>query len=58
MTEKPDETQPKVGYIPKPPNKADLDQVSRDQALITDEWADGGEAGAGVGSVPPGGAAR
>ena len=40
MTEKPDETQPKVGYIPKPPSKADIDQVSQDQALITDEWAD------------------
>ena len=27
-------------YIPKPPTKADLDQVSREQALITDEWAE------------------
>lgn len=24
--------------IPKPPSKEELDQVSRDQALITDEW--------------------
>ena len=57
MTEKPDETQPKVGYILKPPSKADIDQVSQDQALITDEWADD-EAGAGEGSAPPGGGAR
>ena len=54
---KPDETEPKVGYIPKPPSQADLDQVSQDQALITDEWADGGDAGAGPGSTPPEGAA-
>ncbi len=25
--------------IPKPPSKEDLDQISRDQALIADEWA-------------------
>lgn len=25
--------------VPKPPSKAELDQVSKDQALITDEWA-------------------
>ncbi len=40
MTQHPDETEPKVGYIPKPPSPADLDEVSQDQALITDEWAD------------------
>ena len=62
MTQEPDETQPKTGYIPKPPSRADLDQVSQDQALITDEWGDGGEAGAGAESAlaepPPGSAAR
>lgn len=26
-------------YISPPPSKEDVDQVSRDQALITDEWA-------------------
>lgn len=41
MTQSTDETEPKVGYIPKPPNPAELDQISHDQALITDEWADG-----------------
>jgi hypothetical protein len=25
--------------VPKGPSKADLDQISKDQALITDEWA-------------------
>ena len=36
----PEDPKPEQGYIPKPPSKADLDEVSRDQALITDEWAD------------------
>ena len=30
--------EPRPGYIPKPPSRAELEQVSRDQALITDEW--------------------
>jgi hypothetical protein len=34
----PAERQPQV---PKPPSAAELDEISRDQALITDEW--GGE---------------
>ncbi len=25
--------------IPSPPSREDIDQVSRDQALIADEWA-------------------
>ena len=25
--------------VPRPPSKADIDQVSEDQAMITDEWA-------------------
>ena len=25
--------------VPRPPSKADIDQVSEDQALIADEWA-------------------
>lgn len=35
-----DDPKPKEGYIPKPPSKADVDEVSGDQALIADEWAD------------------
>ena len=26
------------GYIPRPPEKSELDKVSEAQALITDEW--------------------
>lgn len=54
MTQQHDETGPKVGYIPKPPNKAELDQLSQDQALITDEWADGDGAEAPSGPALPG----
>ena len=25
--------------VPRPPSKADIDEISKDQALITDEWA-------------------
>jgi len=25
--------------IPRPPSKEDLDEVSREQAMITDEWS-------------------
>ena len=25
--------------VPRPPSKADIDEVSKDQGLITDEWA-------------------
>lgn len=30
---------PRPAGIPKPPSEADLAEVSKDQALITDEWA-------------------
>ncbi len=37
---KPTDAQPEpTPYISPPPPKADVDQVSRDQNLITDEWA-------------------
>jgi hypothetical protein len=26
--------------IPRPPTREELDEISRDQALITDEWGD------------------
>lgn len=29
---------PRKTYMPKPPSRADLDQVSREQALISDDW--------------------
>lgn len=43
-----DAPKPDEGYIPKPPSKEDIDEVSEDQALITDEWADADAA------APPG----
>ena len=36
-----DEPPPEPGVpprVPAPPSRAEVDQVSRDQALITDEW--------------------
>ena len=41
MTEPKRPTEPgaRTAYISPPPSKEDIDQVSRDQALITDEWA-------------------
>ena len=53
MTDKHDETSPKAGYIPKPPSPAELDQVSRDQALITDEWADAEQPTPSSEAAPP-----
>ncbi|HEX8373690.1 MAG TPA: hypothetical protein VF606_00740 [Geminicoccaceae bacterium] len=31
--------------IPRPPTREELDEISRDQALITDEWGDEAPAG-------------
>ncbi len=31
---------PRPAGVPKPPPEADLAEVSRDQALIADEWGD------------------
>jgi len=33
-----DEGKPRQGYIPHPPSKADIDRVSGQQGMITDEW--------------------
>ena len=29
---------PRDTYIPKPPSKEEVDQVSREQGMISDEW--------------------
>ena len=29
---------PRDTYMPKPPSKEEVDQVSREQAMISDEW--------------------
>ena len=47
-----DDLKPKEGYIPKPPSKEDVDEVSGDQALITDEWADSDTPAEPAGSPP------
>ncbi len=31
---------PRPAGVPKPPSEADIAEVSRDQALIADEWGD------------------
>jgi len=36
---KPEAPQPRQGYIPRPPTPEEVEQISKDQALITDEWA-------------------
>ena len=38
-TEKPGSGPADAPRIPSPPSQEDIDQVSSDQALITDEWA-------------------
>ena len=47
------EAPPRDTYIPKPPSKEEVDQVSREQGMISDEWA--GEPPAGGDGGPPGG---
>ena len=58
------EAAPRQTYMPKPPSKEEVDQVSREQAMVTDDWtgepaASGagrpdGEAGAPEGGSPGG----
>jgi hypothetical protein len=35
----PDPETPRPPGVPKPPSEAELAEISKDQALITDEWA-------------------
>ncbi|MDB5372648.1 MAG: hypothetical protein JWP04_1290 [Belnapia sp.] len=37
------DTAPQQGYIPRPPSQADVDLVSSQQGMITDEWGEGPE---------------
>lgn len=58
-TEKPPEKGPETSrppaerepYIPKPPTRKDVERISREQALITDEWT--GEAPDAARKRPP-----
>jgi len=55
---------PRQTYIPKPPSAEEVEQVSREQAMVTDDWtgepsaSEGGKAegnaGAPKGGPPPG----
>ena len=42
------EAAPRQTYIPKPPSKEEVDQVSREQAMVTDDWT-GEPAASGAG---------
>lgn len=46
---------PRRTYMPKPPSRADLDQVSREQALISDDWTGepAGQPGKGEADTKP-----
>ena len=48
--------EPRQGYIPRPPSKEDVDRVSGQQGLITDDWTGGptpaGDAPKGEGGGP------
>ncbi len=52
---KPDALPHEEPKIPNPPSQADVDQVSRDQALISDEWAPdlGGPGSSSAKQEPP-----
>lgn len=45
---------PKSPPIPRPPSKEGLEQISRDQELLTDDWTgDGPERGTGSDASKP-----
>ena len=43
---------PRDTYIPKPPSKEEVDQVSREQGMISDEWTGEPPASGGGGGTP------
>ncbi|MBD0271831.1 MAG: hypothetical protein ICV73_07865 [Acetobacteraceae bacterium] len=47
---------PRDTYVPKPPSKEEVDQVSREQGMISDEWT--GEPQTGDSKTGGGGAPR
>lgn len=44
---------PRQTYMPKPPSKEEVDQVSREQAMVTDDWTGEPAPGGGAGSEAP-----
>ena len=61
--DKNDDAPPRQTYMPKPPSKEEVDQISREQGMIADDWtgepsaSEGGGPGAGGGAEgePPAG---
>jgi len=47
---------PRQTYMPKPPSKEEVDQVSREQGMIADDWTGEPSAaeGGAKGGSPPG----
>ena len=58
-----DAAPPRQTYMPKPPSKEEVDQVSREQGMIADDWAgepsasESGRAGGGLGGTEGGSSA-
>ena len=50
--EKDDAPPPRQTYMPKPPSKEEVDQVSREQGMISDEWTGEPPASGGGGGTP------
>ncbi len=52
--DKNDDAPPRQTYMPKPPSKEEVDQVSREQGMIADDWTgepsavEDGQAGRGA----------
>lgn len=45
---------PRPGYIPRPPSQADIDLVSSQQGMVSDEWTGDGPAPQPEGKPPAG----
>ena len=61
--EKDDAPPPRQTYMPKPPSKEEVDQISREQGMIADDWtgepsaSESGRAGGGPGGTEGGSSA-
>ena len=52
--EKDDAPPPRQTYMPKPPSKEEVDQVSREQGMIADDWTGEPSASEETGGGPGG----
>ena len=55
MTDTPTAGPERKPYVSPPPSKEDVEQISKDQALIADEWAPGPAPAAGDKAPDPAG---